>query len=154
MAQAQELHETLSAFDEQQLIGALTREDIRLVDTQWLLAQPDGYTIQRRQELEELVPEHGAPPLLSGADAVALIRNGRREVGVLTYGWLTNEDADPTGARAALLRSALVERPYIKALFWDQATLYQPPRTKEQDEAFSRGLAAMSDLYASPVGTT
>ena len=54
----------------------------------------------------------------------------------------------------ALLRRALSERPHIKALFWDQATLYQPPRTKEEDEAFYRALNVMMDLYASAIGTT
>ena len=53
-----------------------------------------------------------------------------------------------------MLRRVLKERPYITALFWDQATLYQPPRTKEEDEAFGRALTVMMDLYASAVGTT
>ena len=42
----------------------------------------------------------------------------------------------------------------LKAVFWDQATLHQPPRSEEQNAAFLRALGAMGDLYASPVGTT
>ena len=70
------------------------------------------------------------------------------------YGWLLPWDPDPTGERTALLRRALSERPYIKALFWDQATLYQLPRTKAQQESFDRALKVMMDLYASAIGTT
>ena len=53
-----------------------------------------------------------------------------------------------------MLRQELSQRPYIKGLFWDQATLYQPPRTEAQQGSFERALEAMMDLYASAVGTT
>ena len=53
-----------------------------------------------------------------------------------------------------LLRRVLLERPGIKALFWDQATLYQLPRDEKEDLAFSRSLHVMMDLYASAIGTT
>ena len=108
---------------------------------------------QKRQELEELECS-GESPLLRGSEAVALIRNGKREVGVLSYGWLLPWEADPTGARLGILRDVLRANPYIKALFIDQATLYQPPRTEEQEAKFNRALAVMGDLYASAVGTT
>ena len=109
---------------------ALEQGDIRLLRVEWLLAQPKGYKMQRRQDLEELEYQE-LSPLFTGAESVALIRNGKREIAALSYGWLLGWDPDPTGERAALLRRALAERPYIKALFWDQATLYQPPRTTE-----------------------
>ena len=96
----------------------------------------------------------GLSPLLSPKEAVALLRNGRREIGALSYGWILPWDPDPTGARMVLLRRVLKQRTYIKALFWDQATLYQPPRTKNEDKAFYRALDVMMDLYASAVGTT
>ena len=137
------------------LIEALEREDIRLLRVQWLLAQPDGYKILRRQDLEILERDgHGLSPLLRGKEAVALMRNGEREVGALSYGWLLPWDPDPTGARMVLLRRVLFERPYIKALFWDQATLYQLPRSEREEAAFNRALGVMMDLYASAVGTT
>ena len=68
--------------------------------------------------------------------------------------WLSAAHPDPTGSRLLVVRAALKDRPYIKALFWDQATLFQPPRTAAQNEAFYRALDVMGDLYASTVGTT
>ena len=49
-------------------------------------------------------------------------------------------DADPTGSRLTILRAVLKDRPYLKALFIDQATLYQPPRSEAQDAGFKRAL--------------
>lgn len=133
----------------------LQREDIRLLRVDWLLDQPENYRMQRRQDLEKLqAVDRGQSPLLCGNEAVALVRNGAREVGALSYGWLLPWDPDPTGERMVLLRRVLRERPYIKALFWDQATLYQLPRSQEEEEAFSRALRVMMDLYASAIGTT
>ena len=136
------------------LVEALEREDIRLLRVEWLLSQPDDYKMQRRQDLEELERADRGSPLLVGAESVALIRNGKREAAGLSYGWLLPWEPDPTGERTALLRRALSERPYIKALFWDQATLYQEPRTTEQQQIFNRALKVMMDLYASAIGTT
>ena len=134
---------------------ALEREDIRLLSVEWLLAQPHGYNMQRRQDLERLERAgQGLSPLLRGAESVALIRKGKRETAGLSYGWLLPWDPDPTGERTALLRRALSERSYLKALFWDQATLYQPPREPKEQAAFDRALDVMMDLYASAIGTT
>lgn len=134
---------------------ALEREDIRLLRVEWLLAQPANFKMRRRQELEELERAHtGLSPLLVGTESATLIRNGKRQVAGLSYGWLLPWDPDPTGERTALLRRALSERPHIKALFWDQATLYQEPRTEEEEEAFQRAKNVMMDLYASAIGTT
>ena len=91
---------------------------------------------------------------MSCEEAVELILNGKREVGALSYGWILPWNPDPTGERTSLLRQELSQRSYIKALFWDQATLYQPPRSEPEQEAFDRALAVMMDLYASAVGTT
>ena len=148
----EQLRAALSTCDDR-LVDALKSEDIRLLRTEWLLAQPENYGVQRRQDLEA-IEKRGESPLLSSTEAVDLIRNGRREVAVLSYGWLLSWDCDPTRGRLALLRAALQQRPHLKAVFWDQATLYQPPRSEEQNAAFSRALGAMGDLYASPVGTT
>ena len=138
-----------------QLVKALTDEDIRLLRVEWLLAQPEDYKIQRRQELEKLErADRGLSPLLTGEEAAALIRNGVREVGALSYGWLLPWDPDPTGERLRLLQRVLKEKPYIKAIFWDQATLYQPPRIKQEQAKFDRALEVMMDLYASAIGTT
>jgi len=63
-------------------------------------------------------------------------------------------DPDPTGERLRLLQRVLKQKTYIKAIFWDQATLYQPPRIEQEQAAFDRALDAMMDLYASALGTT
>ena len=99
-------------------------------------------------------PDHELSPLLSGKEAVALLRKGTREIATLSYGWLLGWDPDPTGERLKLLQHVLRAHPHFRALFWDQATLYQPPRSEEEEEAFNRALKVMMDLYASAVGTT
>ena len=56
------------------------------------------------------------------------------------------------------VQGALIKKPYIEALFWDYASLFQKPpggeRTNEEQEAFDRSLDVMADVYASAVGTT
>ena len=144
----------LSTLDDR-LVAVLEAGDIRLLRVKWVESQPEGYSMQRRQELEALQEiEGGLTPLLGCKEAADLIRNGKREVGVLSYGWILPWNPDPTGERTSLLRQELSRRPYIKALFWDQATLYQPPRDEPQQKAFERALEVMMDLYASAVGTT
>ena len=97
---------------------------------------------------------HVAPLFLSGTEAVAVLRSAKRGLGALTYGWLLPDQADPTGERLAIIVAALKQYPHIQGLFWDQATLYQPPRSEQEDASFYRALNVMPDLYASAVGTT
>ena len=140
---------------DERLVTVLTNEDIRLLRVEWLLAQREDYKIQRRQELEKLErDDRGLSPFLTGEEAAALIRNGAREVGTLSYGWLLPWDPDPTRERLRLLQRVLKQKTYIKAIFWDQATLYQPPREEQEQAAFDRALEVMMDLYASAIGTT
>ena len=147
----------LSTLDDR-LVAVLEAGDIRLLRVKWVESQPEAYGMQRRQELEALqeeIEKHGGlTPLLSCKEAADLVRNGKREAGALSYGWILPWNPDPTGERTKLLRQELSQRPYIKGLFWDQATLYQPPRTEAQQGSFERALEAMMDLYASAVGTT
>ena len=80
---------------DERLVTALTKEDIRLLRVEWLLAQREDFKIPRRQELEELErADRGLSPFLTGEEAAALIRNGAREVGALSYGWLLPWDPD------------------------------------------------------------
>ena len=147
----------LSTLDDR-LVAVLEAGDIRLLRVKWLEVQKEEYAIQRRQELEALqeeIEKHGGlTPLLGCKEAADLVRNGKREAGALSYGWILPWDPDPTGERTKLLRQELSQRPYIKGLFWDQATVYQPPRTEAQQASFERALEVMMDLYASAVGTT
>ena len=137
--------------------------DIRLLRTEWLLLQSDGYLLQSRQELEKLEAdeqqrEPGPTPLLSPEEAVELIKRGDRSVAPLTYPWVTDTHPDPTGARLRVICAALRAHPNIKALFIDQCCLYQHPvggmRTEMEEESFQRALEVMPDLYASAIGTT
>ena len=148
-----EIRRVLGALDEQ-LIGVLRRLAVRLVSSEWVLAQPADFRMLRRQDLEAIERSGTGAPLLSAADAVALIERGDRSVGALTYGWLTPCDPDPLGARIEVLRAALIQLPHIKAFFGDFASLPQWPRSLEDDELFGEALSVMGDLYASAIGTT
>ena len=76
----------LTTLDDR-LVRVLEVGDIRLVRAAWLLAQPEGYRIQRRQDLEALEQSGASPsPLISANEAVALIRKGDRSAGILSYG--------------------------------------------------------------------
>ena len=148
-----EVREVLAALDEH-LIEVLATGAIRLLRVEWVQQQPDDFKMPRRQELEALEQSGASPsPLLTPQEAVALIRRGDRCVGVLTYGWLSPGDPDPAGSRIVVLRRALTGLA-IEALFWDFASLFQSPRTPDQEAAFKLALEAMNQLYASILATT
>ena len=82
--------------------------------------------------------------------------SGKRKVLVLSYGWHSVQDPDPTGYTDTAVRhylSTLGEAARELVLFCDFACLPQPPRTEEEQAIFERGLPAMSSLYASIAGT-
>jgi hypothetical protein len=105
------------------LAASLARGDIRLVRAAWICAQPAGFRMPRRQELESLEGSGSAAaeasPLLSPQEAVKIVNRGCRAVGALTYGWLTPGEPDPTGARIVAVRTALEKHQYIEGLFWE-----------------------------------
>ena len=109
-----------SSRADENVARALEEGDIGLVSTAWLLAQPADYRIERRQALEARAAA-GEAPLLSFAKAAELIRRARREIGVLTYGWLSPGNPDVEGARLAVLRLALPQLPHVVAVFWECA---------------------------------
>ena len=79
-----EIRSALTKLDDR-LVKVLHAGDIRLVRSAWLLAQPSGYRIARRQDLEALEASGASPsPLLSPEEAVALVREGNRSAGALT----------------------------------------------------------------------
>ena len=99
----EEIHHALSALDHH-LIEALQRGDIRLVRSKWLLSQPASFRIAWRQKLEEWERDGASPsPLLSPQEAVALVRRGDRSAGVLSYGWTSPGNPDPTGERVQIM---------------------------------------------------
>ena len=84
------------------LIEALERGWIRLLRPAWLLAQKDGYRLQKRQDLEKIeaaLTSGETSPLLMPEDAVALVRKGSRGAGVASHGWLSAGDPDMHGAQ-------------------------------------------------------
>jgi hypothetical protein len=143
---------TLSSFDDR-LTRAVANGDIRIVSTGWLLAQPESYRLERRQDLEKRESRAEAPFLTCDA-AAKLIQQHNRGLGALSYGWLSDGQCDPEGARLSAVRQGLRKHPHIGGLFWDFASLPQPPRTELEGEVFKRALDIMGDLYASAVGTT
>ena len=116
-----ELYRALTAFDDR-LVEALAAKIIRHLSTVWLFAQPSGFKMPYRQQLEELERQGASPsPLLSPMEAVKLIRRGNRGIGAVTHGWLSPGNPDPAGARMKVLKEALKERPHIVAIFFEYA---------------------------------
>jgi hypothetical protein len=140
------------------LIEVLLTGAIRLLRVEWLMKQPDNFKMQNRQALEELEKSGVSPsPLLSPQEAVALVERGDRSIGALTYGWLMSGDPDPAGSRVRVLRRALMGMVIrIEAVFWDFGSLYQNPRSPEQEKTFEIALkgGAMNQLYASILAST
>ena len=106
---------------------------IALLDARWVvaLAQEEGSTISQRQHL----PQHAFLPLEALAEAGVGTGGGLRIVG-LSAPWLHPEHPDPRGATLQLVSRVLeafleVERkkqkPEVWGLFWDVASLHQPP---------------------------
>ena len=149
------LRQTLTELDAI-LIQVLLRGAIRLLRVEWLMKQLDHFRMPRRQVLEELEESGVLPsPLLSPQEAAALVERGDRSIGALTYAWLSPGDPDPDGSRIRVLRRALTSLA-IEALFWDFGSLYQNPRSPEQEDSFVIALkgGAMNQLYASILATT
>ena len=79
-----EVRQALTAFDDR-LVKALEASVVRLVDMPWLLAQPAGFKMPYRQQLEELERSGVSPsPLVNPEEAAALVRRGDRSVGAVT----------------------------------------------------------------------
>ena len=140
------------------VIQVLLCKAIRLLCVKWLLMQPANFKMPNRQALEEIERSGASPsPLLNPREAAALVERGDRSIGTLTYGWLSPGDPDPDGSRFRVLRRALLGMAIrVEALFWDFGSLYQAPRTSEQDASFKLALegGAMNQLYASILATT
>jgi len=142
-------------------VSALLRDGtIRLLSCRWLLEEaeealrphnPDsGLPVLRRKQ--EMPEEAFLPP----EEAARVFDNGKRQVLVLSYGWLLATEPDPRGERLALIRRFLATLPDAAecGFFMDQVCLPQPPRTKEEDKVFFKGLKNMGKLYASVTGAT
>ena len=101
--------QALTSLDDD-LVDALWREDIRLLRGSWLLQQPPGFRLPRRQDLEALEREaferEEESPLLSGQEASELILSCNRGMGSFTHGWLTPGTRSPARRVQATFRSS------------------------------------------------
>jgi len=118
--------------------------DVRLLSAHWLVTQPISFRIKRHQDLpgKAFLPTEKAESLLSQ----------ERGVVVISYPWLTKEHPDPNRFHLETVLDFLRCLGKMRSLnevgiFWDFASLPQPPRTKREDQAFKRGLKAIDLLY-------
>ena len=71
---SREVHEVLTTLDDR-LVETLKSGDIRLLRAAWLVAQPDEYCLETRQQLEAREAK-GEAPLLTADEAVELLCQG------------------------------------------------------------------------------
>ena len=141
---------------DERLAANLQDESIKLVDAAFLRTT-DLTHISRRQDLAGLErATRGMRVFVPPKEAVKMLANAQRIIAVLTYGWNTPDDPDPTGQYLAAVKRFLhsSEGAHIKAIFWDFPSLPQKPRSADDNEKFAAALECMGDLYASPLGTT
>ena len=138
------IHKHLGALDHQ-VVELLRNKTIRLLDANRLR---DGSitSFERRQNLDESL-------FLSPEVAAQAVESGSRCVGVVSHSWRTRSPPDPDGSLLGALVSFLKTSPDIKGIFMDFCSLFQHPRTPEQQKQFTLCLDVMGDLYASPLGT-
>jgi len=82
----------------------------------------------------------------------------RIKIVALSYSWLTQDHPDPLGQHLDLLVRAIkqwmayftVEFSWELAFFIDWCSLYQEPRTLEEDESFNRALRSVHVWYMNP----
>jgi Leucine Rich repeat len=138
---------------------ALRSNAIRLVDAAWLCRsyQIDGLRkVPRRQDMPE-------EAFLSANEVIQATRGGEIDVGLrvrlicLSYMWLDEEHPDPFGWTFNALVEKLKEMVRLEmdggqncswAVFWDFPSLFQQPRSEEEDFLFRQGLDALAGLYS------
>ena len=140
---------------DERLAANLLDDSVKLVDANFLRNTELTHMV-RRQDLEVLEQTQGVRIFVPPKLAVKLLAKARRVIAVLTYGWNTPDNPDPTGEYlAAVIRFLLSsEGAHIEAVFWDYPSLPQKPRSKADGVKFVDALDCMGDLYASPLGTT
>ena len=152
---------SLAAARIRKLEGALPQVlasgQMRLVSVKWLMRQPPGFVLPRRQDLEKI---DGA--LVPPATAVRLLRDGR--IACLSYKWLQEGRPDPEGFHLSAVTSfyfraefpitSAMRQLLYPALFWDWASCPQRDddgtRTADEDAAFTSCLSVMNSVFATP----
>ena len=141
------------------LVGALESRAIRLLDADYIRSIPEHHmgssSMPHRQHLERYCD--GA--FMSTRDAVQSVRAGAREVAVISYGWASQEDPDPSGTVLTAVRNFLRSSGgrHVRGVFWDWPCLHQKDERGKRSEAETRAhreaLGVMSHVYGSPFGT-
>lgn len=136
------------------VVGLLHSRSVRLLSGRWLLERPEGYVIQRCQDLE---PRAFVAPIKA-----AQLYQSKYGIVVLSYPWLSKRHPDPTGFFFRLLQQYLAKHMQQfcdfndgdVGIFWDFAALPQPcqdgGRSEAEKKALKRGLQAINFLYGSP----
>ena len=140
---------------DQNLFHALSSGAIKLLDASFLRS-PSTARVARRQDLETVERESGRRIFVSSDEAIAFLASGTRSIAALTYSWAAVDDPDPSSTYLCAVRRFLCSPLglHVRAVFWDYASLSQPPRTAAEDELCREALSGMGDIYASPLGTT
>lgn len=130
--------------DHKKELGVLLRTGaVRLVKLAWLNKnfRVDKKLLIRRQDM----PEAAFAPTHKALEAIDTLG----EVGVLSHGWLGRDHPDPVGARRHEIGTINDEcHQHISYLFMDFLSLFQKPRTEEQDRLFKQALASMHRIYS------
>jgi hypothetical protein len=93
----------------------------------------NGKALVRRQDL---------PKEAILAKDEAINQADRRTVGVISHGWLAPGHPDPEKVRREDIKQ--INDWYV---FWDFLSLFQQPRSSDQEESFRIGLASMHVVY-------
>ena len=140
---------------EDNLATALASGAIKLIRADYLRRSSLAH-LACRQALEALEKEKRVEVFLSPEEAVDAFRSNSRCIAAFTYGWVTRDHPDVTGDYLDAMRGYLAHSlgAHVVGLFWDFASLPQPPRTEAEEMLLATGMSAMAYLYASPFGTT
>ena len=126
-----EVRHDLADCDEE-LLGRLSDGDIKLLNVEWLLYQHESdpsWRMCKRQDLKRMRCPAAKPAFLTPESAAALVEAQNRSVCVVSYGWTTSTDPDPTGEYLAVICQFLREHPAVLGVFWDVATQGLKPWT-------------------------
>ena len=141
----------------QGLLDALEGGDTVLISARWLLNQERGYVLPKRGELP--------PEAIISADELRRSYEGRDmtfaekffPIIAVSHCWRTKAHPDPEGKTTRMLQAQLETKWELftgrrkfsdVGIFFDWCSLWQTPRTPEQQECFDRALRAINHWYA------
>jgi len=131
--------EMVEPESKKQLGDLLRTGAIRLVKLKWL----KEHFVDKK---EPLIRRQDMPEAAFASKDEALKAIDMVEVGILSHGWLGRDHPDPHGHRRAEIRKMTVFP--AKYVFLDFVSLFQKPRTEEQDQLFRQALGSMHLIYS------